>query len=155
MQNLVQTIANNCGINITRYEQVHGGDINECYCLHGQGINYFLKLNDADRLPAMFEMEAAGLEALRNNSSMIVPGVINHGIVNDKQWLLLQWVERGSANKNSMQNFGAALAVMHQKPQPYFGWNNNNYIGSLLQINTQQHSWTEFYTQCRIMPLVK
>ncbi|HTE09347.1 MAG TPA: fructosamine kinase family protein [Chitinophagaceae bacterium] len=155
IQDLVKTIANCCGINITRYEQVHGGDINECYCLHGQGINYFLKLNDADRLPAMFEMEAAGLAALRNHSTMIVPELIQHGIVNDKQWLLLQWIEKGSAKKDAMENFGTALANMHKQAQPYFGWHNDNYIGSLLQINTQQHSWTEFYTQCRIMPLVK
>ena len=155
IQDLVKTIANRCGINITRYEQVHGGDINECYCLHGRRINYFLKLNDADRLPAMFEMEAAGLEALRNHGSMIVPELIQHGIVNDKQWLLLQWIEKGSAKKNAMENFGTALANMHKQPQPYFGWNKDNYIGSLLQINTQQHSWTEFYTQCRIMPLIK
>ena len=155
MQNLVQTIAQDCGIDISRYDQVHGGDINECYCLHGQGSNYFLKLNDAGRLPAMFEMEAAGLEALRNHSTMIVPELIQHGIVNDKQWLLLQWIEKGSAKKNAMENFGTALATMHKQPQPCFGWHKDNYIGSLFQINTEQHSWTEFYTQYRIMPLVK
>jgi len=153
-QDLVKTIANHCGINISRYEQVHGGDINECYCLHDQGINFFLKLNDADRLPAMFEMEADGLEALHNHSTMIVPEVIQHGIVNDKQWLLLQWIEKGSAKKDAMENFGIALANMHKQPKSYFGWHKNNYIGSLQQINTQHNSWNDFFVQCRIMPLV-
>ncbi|MEP6728518.1 MAG: fructosamine kinase family protein [Bacteroidota bacterium] len=154
IQNLVQAIAKAGGINVSGYESVRGGDINECYCLHGAFTNYFLKLNDANRFPGMFEMEADGLEALRNNSSLVVPGVIKQGILHDKQWLLLQWMEKGTPKKNSMENFGIALANMHKQPKSYFGWHKNNYMGSLQQINTQHNSWNDFYAQCRIMPLV-
>jgi fructosamine-3-kinase len=186
IQNLVKEIAAPCRINVIRYERVQGGDINECYCLHGRDGKYFLKLNDAAGFPAMFEMEADGLDALRNNGSMIVPEVIKYGVINDKQWLLLQWIDKGAPQKKSMENFGAALANIHHQPQTCFGWHKDNYIGSLQQINTvqnklnaypspwerelkgevnkkdqfvlhpiQHNSWTEFYTQCRIMPLVK
>ena len=54
-----------------------------------------------------------------------------------------------------MEGFGAVLANMHQQPQVYFGWHRDNYIGCLQQINTVQINWAAFYTQCRIMPLVK
>jgi fructosamine-3-kinase len=155
IQTLIPLIATDCGINISRYEQVHGGDINVCYCLHGQRINYFLKLNDAARFPRMFEMEADGLEALRNNSTLIIPQVIKQGIIKDQQWLLLEWIEKGMLKKNSMENFGNSVANMHRQPQSYFGWHNDNYIGSLQQLNTQLNNWIDFYTQCRIMPLVK
>jgi fructosamine-3-kinase len=155
MQTILKAISEDCRVNITRYEKVQGGDINESYCLQSTGNKYFLKLNDADRLPHMFEREAEGLEALRVNSTIVIPGVIKHGIINDRQWLLLEWIEKGAVKKESLQNFGAKLAQMHRTPQPYFGWHNNNYIGSLLQTNTQYDNWAEFYIQCRLMPLIK
>ena len=71
------------------------------------------------------------------------------------QWILLHWIARGTTSEDAMTNFGIALANMHQQPQPYFGWYRDNYIGSLRQINTQYNSWPEFYTTCRIIPLVK
>jgi fructosamine-3-kinase len=155
MQTLIQAIAADCGINILQYEQVHGGDISECYCLHSHFCSYFLKLNDANRFPAMFEMEADGLKAFRSRGCIIVPEVIKHGIINDKQWLLLQWINKKLPEKNSMEKFGAALANVHQQPQLCFGWHSNNYTGSLQQLNTQHNSWAAFYTECRVMPLVK
>ena len=155
MQHFIAQIAGGCGISFSGFEQVQGGDINEAWQLLSAGTCYFLKLNEADRFPGMFAMEAAGLQALRNNSSIIVPQTIQYGLLQEKQWLLLQWIEKGSSNTDSLKNFGAALARMHQQPQAYFGWQQHNYIGSLQQVNTQQDNWAAFYTQCRIMPLVK
>lgn len=155
MQKLIQAIAADCGLDVLQYEQVHGGDTSECYCIHSQFSRYFLKVNDANRFPGMFEMETDGLKAFASNGSILVPEVINHGIINNKQWLLLQWLDGKLPAKNSMQKFGAALANVHQQPQLYVGWHRNNYIGSLKQLNTQHNSWAAFYTQCRIMPLVK
>lgn len=155
IKDLLHNIADGCGIKLTHYEAVSGGDINEAYCLHSDTRRYFLKLNDAIHFPAMFEAEADGLDALRRNSSIVVPEVMGRGVAGDKQWLLLQWIDKGSPHKNSIENFGAALAIMHKQPQPFFGWRRNNYIGSLTQLNAQQKSWMDFYTQCRIIPLVK
>jgi fructosamine-3-kinase len=152
---LLSAIAAGCEIDITRYEQVQGGDINESYCLYTKDNKYFLKLNSASRFPGMFNMEADGLETLRNNSGLMVPRAINYGVEKDQQWLMLQWLDKGVPVKISMQNFGIALANMHRQPQSYFGWHSDNYIGSLSQINTRYHTWTEFYTQCRVTPLAK
>lgn len=155
MQAILQAIATSCGLNFTRYQEVYGGDINKTYCLHTAKEKFFLKLNDSHPFPAMFEKEAEGLEALRGNSKLGVPEVIKYGVVQDKQWLLLQWVEKGAVSKNAMQNFGTALACMHRRPQQFFGWHSDNYIGRLQQVNTQYNNWPEFYTHSRIMPLVK
>jgi fructosamine-3-kinase len=151
----ITQIANVCGIVITGFERVYGGDINEAWQLQSTGPRYFLKLNEAERFPGMFAMEAAGLQAIRNNSSMIVPHTIQYGLLQHKQWLLLQWIEKGSPGTDSLKNFGEALARMHQRPQAYFGWQQHNYIGSLQQVNTHQDNWAAFYTQCRIIPLMK
>ncbi len=151
----MKNILEDSGLIITSHEPVHGGDINHCYCLYGRDAKYFLKVNDAKRYPAMFEKEAAGLDELRNNSTLTIPGVIKSGIAEQQQYLLLEWIEPGKPKKDSWENFGAALAAMHQQPQAYFGWPVNNYIGSLPQNNSKHDSWDSFYGQCRTMPLVE
>ena len=151
----VQSIIDHCGLPVTRYEPVHGGDINRSYCLHGTGIKYFLKLNDADRYPGMFEKEAGGLAALRSNPGIFVPQVIACGSVKEEQFLLLEWIEKGIPAIDHREKFGTSLAAMHRHPQPFFGWKENNFIGSLPQDNTAHTSWHTFFTECRVMPLVK
>lgn len=152
----LQSILDNCGLTITKYEQVQGGDINLAYCLYTSDAKYFLKVNDALLYPAMFEKEAKGLKALAENLGIIsVPQVLKDGLAGKEQYLLLEWIEGGKPGKDSMERFGSALANMHQKAAPYFGWEENNYIGSLQQDNTIHDSWYSFYTECRIMPLVK
>lgn len=151
----IKQVMNESGINSHHYKQVHGGDINETLCLIGEKEKYFLKVNDAGNYPLLFEKEAAGLLALKNNSSFTVPSVINHGIINGKQYLLSEWIEAGKPSAGFWEDFGRTLAAMHSKLQPYFGWTMDNYIGSIPQSNQQHTSWSSFYVQCRIMPLVK
>ncbi len=151
----LQVVMDDCDLSIARAEKVHGGDINHSYCLYANGAKYFLKLNDANRYPSMFEQEANGLQALSNSSTLTVPGVIKCGLTGHQQYLLLEWIEPGNPDSDFWENFGAAIATMHQQTQPCFGWPADNYIGSLPQCNTQYDSWYSFYTQCRIIPLVK
>ena len=152
---VIEHIEKSLGAPITRYEPLHGGDINRCFCLFSPDSRYFLKLNDADRFPQMFEKEAAGLDALRNGSGLTIPTVIQQGTVLGLQWLLLQWLEKETPGDLSLQHFGGKLAAMHRQAQPFFGWHTNNFIGSLPQVNTPHSNWADFYTVCRIMPLVK
>jgi fructosamine-3-kinase len=152
---LLQNIFTDCGLKVQRYERVHGGDINVAYCLITASGKYFLKLNDKDRYEGMFEKEARGLELLRKNSSILIPIVIKQGVTDDKQWLLLEWLEKGFAQKDMWQKFGKALALMHKQPQHYFGLYEDNYIGSLKQVNNEHHDWASFFAECRIMPLAK
>ncbi len=103
----------------------------------------------------MFEKEAKGLELLRNNSSLVIPGVMMHGIADDKQYLVLEWLEKGAPQKDIWERFGQALAMLHKQTKEYFGLDEDNYIGSLRQHNDQHNDWPSFYAKCRIMPLVK
>lgn len=151
----LQNIFIDCGLNVQRYERVHGGDINDAYCLITSTGKYFLKINDKNKYPAMFEKEARGLDLLRKNCSMIIPQVIKTGVTNDQQWVILEWLDKGSPKKDMWEKFGQSLALMHKEPQENFGLNEDNYIGSLKQINSTHNEWYSFYTECRIMPLVK
>jgi fructosamine-3-kinase len=151
----LRSILDDCNLTITKYEPVHGGDINRSYCLYTRDAKYFLKVNDAKRYPGMFEKEASGLNSLRNNFTGRIPQVIKSGVILQQQYLLLEWIETGKLKEDTWARFGRALASMHQQAQPYFGWEYANYIGSLPQYNTKHDSWHLFYTECRVMPLVQ
>lgn len=151
----LQPILDDIGIPVTRYEQVHGGDINRSWCLYTNNGKFFLKVNDASRYPGMFEKEASGLEALRDHSSFKIPVVHRIGESAGQQYLLLEFIEKGSLQPGYWQRFGKALAQLHRQSQPSFGWKEDNYIGSLQQSNAQHLTWSSFYAECRIEPLVK
>jgi fructosamine-3-kinase len=151
----LQNIFDNCCLSVTYYSSVHGGDINEAYCLYENDTKYFLKVNDAKKFPGMFAKEMNGLNALYNNCSLVVPSVIKCGVGEQQQYLLLEWLEKGSSHKNFWEQFGVGLATMHKNQQPFFGWEEDNYIGSLKQHNKQYQVWSLFYAECRIMPSIR
>ncbi len=151
----LQAIFEDTGLTITGYEQVHGGDINKAYCLQADGSRYFLKVNDATLYPNMFEQEAAGLDELRKQGELLVPEVVQVGEAGGLQYLLLEWIEKGTAKEGFWEEFGRGLAMIHKKQQPFFGWKTDNYIGRLPQCNKKHNTWDEFYTECRIMPMVE
>ena len=152
----LRNIIDDCGLQVNGIESLHGGDINRAYCIHTSDAKYFLKVNDAVNYPGMFEKEARGLDALRNNApGIIIPRVIKYGHIYQQQWLLLEWLEKRNPTSGFWENFGSALAQLHKQPQTYFGWLEDNYIGSLVQQNTISPSWHLFYVECRIMPLIK
>lgn len=151
----IRAIINKSGLTINSFHSVGGGDINDAYCLVADEKKYFLKINDAARFPRMFEKEARGLTALEKGSRFVIPKVIQHGEVNGRQFLVLEWLEKGRPLKNFWEDFGTALADMHKTRQNYFGFEEDNYIGSLQQNNTKHESWPGFYTNCRVMPLIR
>ena len=151
----LQHIFNDCNLNVQRYEQVHGGDINKAYCLFTSTGKYFLKVNDKNEYPLMFEREANGLNKLREHCTLIIPGVIRHGSCDDQQYLILEWLEKGIPEKDMWEKFGQGLALMHNHPHEYFGLDEDNYIGSRRQLNDPRNEWHLFYAERRIMSLVK
>ncbi len=151
----IRAIINKSGLTINSFHSVGGGDINDAYCLVADEKKYFLKINDAARFPRMFEKEARGLTALEKESRFVIPKVIQHGEVNGRQFLVLEWLEKGRPLKNFWEDFGTAVADMHKTRQNYFGFEEDNYIGSLQQNNTKHESWPGFYTNCRVMPLIR
>jgi fructosamine-3-kinase len=152
---VLKNILNDCGLDVQHYERVHGGDINNAYCLFTSAGKYFLKVNDKNKYPSMFKKEANGLNLLRQYCTLIIPKAIKAGEVEDQQYLLMEWLEKGAPQKDMWKKFGQALALMHRQSHKHFGLDENNYIGSLKQNNIQHQDWHSFYAECRIMPLVK
>lgn len=151
---LLQPIIEDTGLPFTHAERVGGGDINAAWCLHAKETKYFLKMNDAGLYPGMFAKEAAGLTALQMHSAAVVPRVIKQGVAGSRQYLLLEWIDSGKPGDNFWKDFGHLLADLHRQEQPYFGWTEDNYIGSLPQVNKPHINWYSFYSERRILPLV-
>jgi fructosamine-3-kinase len=134
---------------------ISGGDINAtCELITDKG-RFFMKLNSAVEFRGMFEKEADGLRALQQVQLLKIPAVIAVGEVEDKQYLLLELLEKGQAPANFWQTFAEGLASLHRITNSSFGWHSSNYIGSLIQENNYQSTWAEFYATQRITPLVQ
>jgi len=135
--------------------KVIGGFINECYKIEIEDNTYFLKLNEADKFPQMFEKEARGLQALNANTSLQIPKVEKVGITEHQQYLLLEFVQKGYKTKQFWVDFAEGIAQLHQNTHPFFGFEEDNFIGSLPQINKLNENWCEFFITQRLQPQIK
>jgi fructosamine-3-kinase len=151
----VELIAKHIGFTNYRYARLSGGDISSSYVISSPRTKYFIKLNPASTFPGMFEREAEGLKALQENSDFIIPGVIGCGFAGKDQYLVLEWLEQATTNKEIQFEAGQKLARLHLQQQDWFGWSTDNYIGSLPQLNSRHNDWSSFYTENRIMPLAR
>ena len=134
---------------------VSGGSINKVYRLQTAAGHFILKLNDAKRFPDMFALEVEGLAAIRQTKTIAVPNVTGTGIAGNQSFLLLENIETGPKTKAAMQKSGFQLAEMHQNPAVDFGFENDNYMGSLPQSNRKHSSWKSFFIEERLKPMVR
>ena len=131
-------------------ESVAGGCINTATVIKdSKGRPFFVKLNDATRL-AMFETEAEGLKEIAHTRTVRVPQPICWGVGEGSAWLVLEYLDLGSAETRSQETLGRQLAHMHRATNAQFGWRIDNTIGSTPQINTPCNDWVEFWQQRRL-----
>ena len=130
----------------------YGGNINEAFKMDTSAGNFFIKRNDKNSFPKMFEAEARGLELLHQSGAVTVPSVIASGEFENFQFLILPFSSKGNANANFWENFGWSVAKLHQSSAENFGLDTDNYIGSLTQNNKLEKNWTDFFIHQRIEP---
>jgi len=124
-------------VKITDSKAIGGGCINEAFALKTATGKYFLKYNSATAFPAMFVKEAAGLKILTDTNTITLPNVIGNGESGKYAFLLLEYFEGGVPDRNFWVDFGTKLANLHRNTNEYFGLNDDNYIGSLVQGNKE------------------
>ena len=99
---------------------------------------------------AMFEAEAAGLEALRDTGEIRVPEVLDFGIDRGNSFIVLEFLEFEPASGDSPRLIGQRLARLHRHTAARFGWHRDNTIGPTPQINTWNDDWVAFYREHRL-----
>jgi protein-ribulosamine 3-kinase len=140
-----------CTLQPCRIQAVSGGDINRAYQLQSAQQHWFIKCNQAERL-AMFQAEAAGLQALANTGTVNTPSVITCGAFQQHSYLVLNYCALKPLRDTSARQLGQQLAQLHQIAQPWFGWPIHNTIGSTPQDNSPQSDWVRFWQQQRLGP---
>lgn len=143
---------------IAEARPVSGGDINEAALLRSHnGQQFFIKYNRHPRAAEMLRTEAMGLQILGAPGILTVPEVLEQGVTPDGHWawLLMELAPAGRRTRAFWERFGKALAGLHRQTAPRFGLDHDNFIGSLPQSNQHADTWTEFYTQHRLLPQMR
>ncbi len=132
-----------------------GGCINETYTLKTNENRFFIKFNSAAAFPGMFETEAVDLKILAQTRTIDTPEVICTGSTVDYAFLLLEFIESGAPELNFWEEFGRNLAGLHRHSAKSFGLDHDNFIGSLVQTNTEHPDFISFFISQRIEPQLK
>ena len=132
-------------------QSLSGGCISNAYKIKtGVGEIYFLKYNSSVN-NNMFMKEAHGLQELNKACVIKIPDVICY----DEDYILLEQIEAGIKQKNFSEDFGRKFALLHNFTSEFYGFYEDNYIGSNPQINISQgnekQDWTKFYFNKRIL----
>lgn len=138
-----------------QFGPVGGGCINETYQLSFGNDRCFCKINSATKFPQLFEREANGLKLIAKQKRIKVPEVIDCFEADGQQVLLLEWIEEGERTEDFWKKFGEQLAALHQVSHEYFGLQENNYMGSVPQLNEPSNEWIGFFIGKRLQPLVE
>jgi protein-ribulosamine 3-kinase len=147
----------NCPGEFVRTVSVSGGCIHSAFKVEGSCTPVFVKMNHQKSGGDMFQKEALGLNILQSKArQLLVPEVLYCG--EDPEGnavLVLEWICQQPPEARFWENFGNALAQLHLCTQKNFGLDHHNYIGSLVQVNTQEADWATFYIQHRIIELLE
>lgn len=140
---------------VKSWKAISGGDINDAFKVQFEsGGSYFLKLNSQFKA-TFFEAESNGLKALRASLAIRIPEIYFYGDFQGQSYLILEWIHPGEKSSSFPRLLAEGLVKLHQQTAQNFGWEQDNYIGSLRQENGWLNSWPEFYAEFRILPKVK
>ena len=89
---------------------------------------------------------------MEQTNTIKVPEVYQVGIAEGMSYLLMEAISPGPKTPGSMTRLGEALALMHKSSADQFGFDSDNYIGSLPQSNSWHTDWADFYVNERLIP---
>lgn len=143
-------------IKIEQVQSVSGGDISNAYLLKTESERFFCKVNTDPSAFDMFWTEKSGLEAIAETKTIATPKVLLCEKLETGGFLLMEHIESKRASSTETELLGHQLAALHQLSiSESFGWETDNFIGSLPQSNKKHSDWKQFYTQERLLTQLK
>ena len=134
-------------IKIDNFTSVNGGDICNAYKIESESQTYFLKTHQLS-MYNMLQCEAINLSAIAATNTIKTPQAISYGQTTSYSYLLLEYLDLIHAGSHAA--LGTGLAKLHQHNATYFGWEQNNWIGSSTQPNDKQEDWVSFWRNMRL-----
>lgn len=145
-------------VRIEHAAALSGGCIHDARRLVTSEGEFFAKWS-RDAPADIFVNEACGLEALREaGAALVIPRVLAASEPVDGQpaFLILEYLPPAPPGQgHDRENLGRGLATLHRASAPQFGFPSPTYCGSTWQDNRSGESWTEFYRDRRLRPMVR
>ena len=153
---LRRAIATRLGREVTSARELHGGDIHSAFRVELRGGDVLFIKSSSGAPRGMFTEEARGLEWLRSADALRIPAVLAVADdTEDPRFLALEYLEPGRHESTFDEKLGRGLAALHRAGAPGYGFDHDNYIGSLPQSNRSHPTWAAFYREERLLPLVR
>ncbi len=148
---IITKIENALNSKIMSSQSLSGGCISNAYKINtNTGEIYFLKYNSSVNSD-MFIKEAHGLLELNKAGVIKIPDVICY----NQDYILLELIVAGNKQNNFSEDFGRKFALLHKFTSEFYGFYEDNYIGSNPQQNipeeNEKHEWTKFFFNKRIL----
>ena len=121
---------------------VHGGDINHAFTFQLNGQSIFLKANYTDHAFQLFQTEFNALKYFEEKAEVLVPKVNNPVLFEGGSFLPMEYIDSIDNSESSWISLATSLAKLHQIRSDKFGWQEDNFIGTLPQINSHHSKWS-------------
>ena len=116
----------------------------------------FVKLGTKPFSHEQFEMEAKGLDYIRDHTTVRSPHVIGVVHLENEVLLILEVIKSvRPQTKADYEALGRGLAALHRVSSEQCGFEHPTYLGIFRQDNTWKDSWREFYGECRLLDTMK
>jgi len=136
---------------IDTQRSISGGCINDAKIITTKSGNSFFVKTNSNSEKDMFLKEANGLRELAKANVIRVPNVIYA----DVDFIIMESITPQTKAKLFWENFGRNFARLHKFTSKYFGFYEDNYIGSTPQLNIPSDietvSWVDFYFNKRLL----
>ena len=116
MTDYTEIIRRICGsrTEINDIRPVSGGDINEAFLIAlSDGSRVFLKENTRENAD-FFRAEMTGISAIRKTGAIRVPVILDTGIVENRSYLMMEYLDSAPRKRDYWERFGRELAAMHR-----------------------------------------
>lgn len=143
------------GSEVTHARPVGGGCINDASaCTLADDREVFVKTH-ASAGAEMFLCEARGLRWLAEADALRVPEVLAVSPAGSTPaYLALEFLPESRRGKGFDSRFGRGLAQLHAYGAAHFGFEEDNFLATLPQENAPRKTWSDFYAEARLLPLV-
>lgn len=136
--------------------RVAGGDINDAYEARWPGGDRLFIKTRKGLAGDAYRTEADGLRWLAEARAVRIPKVVAQSGPDDPvAFLALEHMARTAPALDHDDRLGDGLAALHAAGAPGFGYLHDNWIGSLPQSNHTRETWSAFYAEARVLPLVR
>ncbi len=156
-KNLLKQIGQLLGENISTFNvsPVSGGDINSAYkFVTDTGKQFFVKVNSRE-FYNMFCQEEFGLQTIEKAVNNSTPKTIAKGFDSQLSYLVLEYLNPTLKTEYFWSQLATKLAQLHKITNEQFGFESNNFIGTLDQKNDFHENWTDFFVDCRLEPQIE